>query len=451
VLRRAGERAPSSRVTSAAEASRLAADAYIFGYPLVLMDVTRHVATSTMQPALGRAPTNCFAHMRSLPDASYTDIVSPNADMLYSVAWLDLREQPMVLGLPEMGARYYLMQLLDGWTNVFADPGTRTTGGEPREFAIVGPDWREPVPPTLAVIRAPTNMVWLIGRTQTDGPHDYTNVHAAQDKYLLTPLSEWGTAYQPPIGDPHRGVDRDTPPAEQVARMDAITFFGCLNVLMQTNPPAPNDRRALARFELLGIRPGPPLAEDGLHPALGAGISAGRTQLLELSHRHVVGHVVNGWEFTPRDVGRYGTNYLLRAAIAMIGLGANLREDAIYSRAILDEGGQVLTGAKRYTITFPYGGLPPVSAFWSISLYNEERTFVENPLHRYAIGDRDGLTMNSDGSLTIYVQKESPGQAREGNWLPTAADSFNLIMRLYWPSASILEGRWTPPPVCRVG
>jgi len=160
---------------------------------------------------------------------------------------------------------------------------------------------------------------------------------------------------------------------------------------------------------------------------------------------------VNGWEFTPRDVGRYGTNYLLRAAIAMIGLGANLREDAIYSRAILDEGGQVLTGARRYTITFPYGGLPPVSAFWSISLYNEERTFVENPLHRYAIGDRDGLTMNSDGSLTIYVQKESPGQAREGNWLPTAADSFNLIMRLYWPSASILEGRWTPPPVCRVG
>ena len=156
MLRKAGERAASSRVTSAAEASRLAADAYVFGYPLVLMDVTRYIATSTMQPALGRAPTNCFAHMRSLPDASFTDIVSPNADMLYSVAWLDLREQPMVLGLPEMGARYYLMQLLDAWTNVFADPGTRTTGGEPREFAIVGPEWREPMPPTLAVIRSPT-------------------------------------------------------------------------------------------------------------------------------------------------------------------------------------------------------------------------------------------------------------------------------------------------------
>lgn len=450
MLRRAGERA-ASRVTSAAEASRLAADAYVFGYPLVLMDVTRHVATSTMQPALGRAPTNCFAHMRSLPDASYTDIVSPNADMLYSVAWLDLCDQPMVLALPEMGARYYLMQLLDAWTNVFADPGTRTNAGEPREFAIVGPDWREPIPPTLAVIRAPTNMVWLIGRTQTDGPRDYTSVHAAQDKYLLTPLSEWGTAYQPPIGG--RGtadVDRHTPPAEQVARMDATTFFGCLNVLMQTNPPSLGDARTLARFERLGIRPGAPLGADGRQPVLEAGAEAARVRLLELAERNVVGHVVNGWEFTPREVGRYGTNYLLRAAMAMVGIGANLREDAIYSRAIVDEGGQALTGATRYTITFPYAGLPPVRAFWSITLYNPSRAFVENPIRRYAIGDRDNLTMNADGSLTIYVQHESPGQTSEGNWLPAPADAFNLVMRLYWPSASILDGRWTPPPVCRV-
>jgi hypothetical protein len=449
VLRRTGERTASSRAPSAGEVSRLAADAYIFGYPLVLMDVTRHVATSTMQPALGRAPTNTFAHMRSLPDASYTDVVSPNADALYSVAWLDLREQPMVLGLPEMGGRYYLMQMLDGWTNVFADPGTRTLGGESREFAIVGPDWREPLPPTLAVIRAPTNMVWIIGRTQTDGHRDYIAVHAAQDKYLLTPLSEWGTGYQPPIlATDTAGIDLHTPPAEQVAGMDAATFFGCLNVLMQTNPPAAIDARALRRFERLGIRPGPPAA-DNLHSSLGPGMSAGRTRLLEIAHGHIVGHVVNGWEFAPREIGRYGTNYLLRAAVAMVGLGANLREDAIYPRAIVDELGQPLSGAQRYTITFPYGGLPPVSAFWSITLYNAQRTFVENPIHRYAIGDRDDLTMNSDGSLTIYVQHESPGQAREGNWLPAPADAFNLIMRLYWPSASILEGRWTPPPVRR--
>ena len=450
MLRRPGERTSSSRVTSTGETSRLAADAYIFGYPLVLMDVTRHVATSTMQPALGRAPANTFAHMRSLPDASYTDVVSPNADTLYSVAWLDLRDQPMVLSLPEMGARYYLMQMLDAWTNVFADPGTRTLGGEPKEFAIVGPDWREPLPPTLAVIRAPTNMVWLIGRTQTDGQQDYVAVHTAQDKYLLTPLSEWGTAYQPPIrGMDTSGIDLHTPPADQVAHMDATTFFGCVNVLMQGNPPAPNDSRALSRFEVLGIRPGPPAVEH-FHPSLGAGMSAGRTRLLEISHGHIVGHVVNGWEFAPREIGRYGTNYLLRAAVAMVGLGANLREDAIYPRAIVDELGQPLTGANRYTITFPYGGLPPVNAFWSITLYNAQRTFAENHIHRYAIGDRDDLMMNSDGSLTIHVQHESPGHSREGNWLPAPSDAFNLIMRLYWPSASVLEGRWTPPPVRRL-
>jgi hypothetical protein len=414
------------------------------------MELTRQAAVATAWAGVAHAPMNAFSHMRTLPDATFTDVASPNLDTLYSTAWLDLNDQPMVLRVPVMGHRYYLMQLLDAWTNVFANPGTRTTGPDGGQFVIFGPHWRGPLPSELIELPAPTNLVWLLGRTQTNGRSDCVAVHEIQDKYLLTPLSNWPTPYQTAVTAPTGSLRAAMTPVERVATMDAHAFFGCLNTLMESNPPSAADARAVERFSQLGVLPGAPLFDNDVYPALGAGISTGRTRIMEHA-RGPLGTVINGWEFLPRTVGRYGTNYLLRAVIARMNLGANLPEDAVYAHAVEDVSGKPLHGQHRYAITFPNGGAPPVRAFWSITMYNASQGFVTNPIDRYVVGDRDDLVKGADGTLTLYVQHESPGAGREPNWLPAPADSFNLAMRLYWPAKRVLDGSWLPPAIQRVG
>ena len=208
--RAADDKAPAQLTED--QAAKVAEDAYIFGYPLVLMDVTKAVSTAVPKPEGTKAPINQFAHVRAFPDATYTDIVSPNADTLYSLAWLDLAKEPMVLSVPDVGKRFYLMQIMDDWTNVFASPGTRTTGGGKGDFAIVGPQWTGKLPEGVKELKSPTNMVWIVGRTQTNGKDDYPAVRAIQDQYKLTPLSAWGKDYTPPGDVPvAKGVDAKTP------------------------------------------------------------------------------------------------------------------------------------------------------------------------------------------------------------------------------------------------
>jgi hypothetical protein len=431
----------------------VATDAYIYGYPLVLMDLTRQVLTNVPSPVDKAAPVNQIGNMRKFPEPTDTAVVSPNADTLYSFSFLDLAREPMVLSVPETGKRYYLMQMLDAWTNVFAAPGTRTTGNGQCDFAIVGPSSKGTLPENLKVIRAPTSLVWIIGRTQTNGKEDYAAVNAIQDKYKLRPLSAFGkvtTAAARPAVDP--SIDMKTPPVQQVAQMDANTFFLRLNILMKDNPPVAADSDDLKRFAPLGIAPGKPFDLKSLDPAIAKSLKEGvRSGLAKIvaEAKKTHGEVLNGWEFMA-DVGRYGTNYLWRAVVALVGLGANLPEDAVYPRATKDAGGQPLTGANEYVIRFGKGQLPPVGAFWSITLYNSKQFFVPNPINRYAIGDRDELKFDDDGSLTIYVQNESPGKDKESNWLPAPKDSFNLFMRLYWPKKEILEGKWRPPEIERL-
>lgn len=430
------------------------ADAYLFGYPLMIADVTREVATNV--PKAGgtmKAPVNQMNHMRAFPDYKFTDVVSPNADTLYSSAWLDLSKEPMVLSVPAMGKRYYLMMLMDAWTNVFAAPGSRTTGTDKGAFAIVGPRWSGTLPTGVTEIKAPTNMVWLVGRTQTNGPSDYKSVHAIQDKYQLVPLSAWGKPYSPPDNvEVMPNVDMTTAPPEQVAKMDAATFFGRLNALMETNPPTAADAPAMKRFAAIGIAPGMSFDTSSFDPAVTAaldeGMRAGRAKLLEEAKKPH-GTINNNWVVLPANTANFGTDYTFRAVVALVGLGANLPADAIYPRAVTDADGQALSGASRYVIRFPKGQLPPVKGFWSITAYNAKQNFVQNPINRYAIGDRDKLKTDPDGSLTIYVQKNSPGKDKESNWLPVPADSFNLFMRLYWPEQSIVDGTWKMPPVQR--
>jgi hypothetical protein len=414
------------------------------------MDATRRLMTAVTKSNGSRAPMNHFAHRRQFPDAKFTTVVSPNADTLYSVAWLDLAPEPIVLSLPPMADRYYVMQLLDAWTNVFASLGQRTTGSAGVNVAIVGPWWSGTLPPDVKEVRAPTNLVWVIGRTETHGKRDYPAVQAVQDRYKLTGLSSWGTETIE-LGNVHvdPAAETETTPVEQVARMGAASFFDRLNVLMASNPPRVADAEAVARFASIGVAPGLTLTVQGAGHWLDAGASVAHDRLIAAAGRQL-GERVNSWDLPPRNIGRYGTDYLLRAAVALIGLGANLPEDAMYPHATRDADGQSLTGANKYFVRFPKGSLPPVRGFWSITMYDAQQRFVDNVIDRYAIADRDNLTFGKDGSLTLYIQHESPGIAHTSNWLPAPEGSFNLIMRLYWPARAILDGVWKPPAVERV-
>lgn len=432
----------------------LAVDAYVYGYPLVLMDVTREVGTATPNVDDDRlmAPVNQFAHARQFPDHTFTQVVSPNADTLYSVARLDLSKEPMILSVPEMGSRYYLMQLLDAWTNVFGAPGTRTSGSHKADFAIVGPDWTGKLPTGVREIKSPTNFVTIGGRTQTNGKQDYAAVHAMQQKYKLTPLSAWGKPYMAPINVPvKQGVDAKTPPVEQTRKMGARSFFSRLAALLKSNPPASADAAAVERFKGIGLERGIAFEQRNLNPSfleeLEAGVRDAQQKITDEAKKPHGKHL-NGWEFMP-NVGRYGTDYLWRAVVALIGLGANLPEDAIYPRATADSDGQPLSGADQYFMRFAPGELPPVGAFWSVTLYNDRQFLVENPINRYAIGDRDKLTLDRDGALSLYIQNQSPGKDLESNWLPAPQGAFNLFMRLYWPKKEVIEGTWKPPKIER--
>ncbi len=433
------------------EIAATAEEGYLFGYPLVLMDVSRRVMTAVSEPDEFRAPMGQFNVSQRFPDASFTDVVSPNVDTLYSSAWIDLGEGPMILSLPDTGDRYYVIEMLDAWTNVFASAGTRTTGHRAGHFALLGPGWKGSLPAGVQAIRSPTALVWIVGRTKTDGPSDYAAVVSLKSKYALTPLSQWETGYTPPPSVPiDTSVDRTTPPAAQVADLSATKFFARLAQLMEHNPPAPADAAIIERLAKVRVRPGADFNGGQFDPrfaqAIERGVARGRTHLIGGAHEPV-GRMVNGWDVMTTGLGRYGTDYGRRAVVALVGLGANLPEDAVYPHATSDAKDEPLTGRSRYRIHFGKDELPPVDAFWSITLYDPEQHFADNPLHRYALGNRDDLRFGPDGSLDIYVQHDSPGDALASNWLPAPEDDFNLLMRLYQPRREVLDGSWKPPPV----
>ena len=436
------------------EAEAIATLAYGYGFPLVLMDVSREVMTAVPSVEAQKAPINQFTHILEFPDDTYRDVVSPNVDTLYSLAWLDLAAEPIVLRVPDLGDRYYLMQVCDAWTNVFAAPGTRTTGNRAGAFALVGPDWRGTLPPDVQKIASPTNLAWIIGRTYTAGKADYATVNAIQRQYELVPLAAWGRPYTPPARVPVApGVDAKTPPVVQVSKdMSAGVFLDRLAQLMGRNPPAPEDEPMISRLRRIGVAPGAPFAFDRLPPrlktAIERGVAAGRARLAESVKGFSEDKGTIGWR-VERGLGRYGTDYALRAFVAIVGVGSNLAEDAIYPVTRKDADGATLTGANRYRLHFEADELPPVDAFWSVTMYSTQQFLVTNPIGRYAIGDRDPLKYNADGSLDLYLQNADPGPDKRANWLPAPPDGFSLVMRLYSPKQALLDGSWSPPPVVR--
>jgi hypothetical protein len=437
------------------DALDIGTEAYIFGYPLVTMEMTRRVMTNVETPDGAHAPMGQFANVREYPDATFHDVPTPNADTLYSVAWLDLTREPYIFNVPDSHDRYYLMPMLDGWTDVFQVPGKRTTGTKAQKYAITGPGWRGTLPPGVTEYKSPTNMVWIIGRTYCTGtPTDYQEVHAFQDQLSLVPLSSYGKPYTPAPGRVDPAIDMRTPVRDQVRRMGAVEYFGLLAELMKDNPPAAADAPIVARMAKIGIVPGQAFDISRLDPVVAASLEdVPKTALARIAvQRRTAGRHMDGWS-VPQVVGVYGTDYLQRAAIAAFGLGANRLEDAVYSFSDTDAQGKPYNGAHRYVLHFRKGELPPVNAFWSLTMYNDQLFFVDNPLNRYTLSQRNNLKFNRDGSLDLYLQAENPGPAKADNWLPAPKDTFVLALRLYWPKESpptILDGSWQPPAVTKV-
>ena len=451
-----------AQAISAEEAKSIGIDAYVYFYPLVTMDVTRRQLTNA-EPGKGiGAPPNVFANIPAFPSADMRAVVRPNFDTLYSSGYLDMTKEPVVVSAPDTNGRYYLLPMLDMWSDVFAAPGSRTTGTKAGHFLIVPPGWRPDLrdkvveefklPKDIQRIDAPTPYVWVIGRTKTDGPADYDAVHKIQAGYTITPLSQWGQAPKaaPFKADP--AVDMKTPPKVQVDTMPAARYFAYAAELMKLHPPHITDQPIIARMKRIGIEPGKDFDPSRLDPAIAKALDGvpETAQKLMVWKVPTLARVVNNWSMNTDTMGVYGNYYLKRAIVAQVGLGANLPEDAIYPLNLADEAGRALDGTNRYTLSFGKGTAPPVDAFWSVTLYDSEGFQVANGLDRFAVSSWMPFHYDSDGSLTLYFQNESPGKDREANWLPAPKGPFNLTMRLYGPRSEALTGRWNPPPVVKV-
>jgi hypothetical protein len=440
------------------EAKELGMAAYEYAYPLVTMELVRRVSTNVAAPEGSKAPMGQFAKLRGYPAVDDHTVTAPNADTLYTVIWLDVSKEPWIISAPDMKDRFYLLPILDGWTSVFADPGKRTTGTGAQKFAITGPGWSGTLPAGVTEYKSATNMIWLLGRIYCTGtPDDYKAVHAIQDQMTAVPLSAYGGgAYAAPAGTVDPGIDMKTGIRDQVHAMDAATYFKLFAELLKSNPPTAEDAPMVAKLAKIGIVPGQDFDASKLDPVVAKGLA----EAPKPTQEKIMGYLkesiltrdakaIDGWFFSTKT-GLYGTNYLMRALITAIGLGANRPQDAVYPTS---EGPTLLktySGANKYVLHFNKGELPPVDGFWSLTMYDGEYFFVPNPINRYTVSQRNKFQVNADGSIDLYIQNDSPGKAKEQNWLPAPKDKFILMMRLYWPKEtppSILDGSWKIPGV----
>ena len=441
------------------EARGIAIDAYVYGYSLVTTEVTRVQMSNVPKLDGFTGPMGQFVNVKRYPPADYRGVSAPNADTLYSLTWLDLAE-PMVFSHPDMGKRFYLFEMADLWMTVFDTPGSRTQGGAATNFLLTGPGWKGDVPAGMKHIPVTTRFMVILGRTYADGTEqDYEAVNALQAQYKITPLSSWGKPYTyeaPPV-NPSPGFSMTDKPQQAILNLGAGGYFDLMAKLMGgAAPPAPADAPMLAQMAKIGIVPGQPFEMSKLDPAVQAVLKDIPKQALEKieANRNAMGTVVDGWVVS-KGLGVYGTDYMKRAVVAAFGWPANRQKDAVYPYTEVDSAGNKLTGANKYTLTFPKDQTPPVNGFWSITMYEIDGGwwFVPNPLNKFTVSPRNNLKYNDDGSVTLYFQNESPGKDKENNWLPAPKGPFIAMLRMYGPkpdSPSILDGTWKPPAVVKV-
>ncbi|MFE7192262.1 DUF1254 domain-containing protein [Kitasatospora sp. NPDC057541] len=432
-----------------------ATDLYVFGYALIMMELTRRLQTNTEQVNATQAPVNQFCQHTTLPTPESKDVVRPNVDTLYTQAWLDLSAEPIVLEVPVMDeGRYWLMQLMDAWSNTVADPSSidpvaapvldQAQDAEVYAYALTGPDWKGELAEGLQQLPMPTNTVWLIGRIELDNDSDQEvqTVVGYQDQMRLLPLSAWPDSggYVPPSGsyDPDLSTD---PPSELITRLSGPEFFDELSALLNRTPLNPPDDRTSALLAELGVHP---YDQDRL-PGREV-LDLAKAEGLELIKHHQGPTPVNGWTFFTTGIGTYGTDYLQRAYVATIGLGANLPKDALYptaSASASDESGTQIA----YTLTFPAGQLPPVDAFWSLTAYDADSYLVANDAGIYAVGHFAVPQTGPDGATTLYIQAAPPADTdlQSANWLPIpTSGKFTVTLRLYAPVTGDIPADWPP-------
>jgi hypothetical protein len=459
-----------------------AVQAYIYGYPLMMFGMTTRIGTTVSNPndRLGGAPLNQFGKEPQLPDATFTAVVLPSTTTLYASSFLNLQQEPMILRIPDMQGRFWLMQMLDGWTEVSTkSPGTRQ-GSKPGEYALVGPDYTGgPIQGVQDVIRMPTNLMWIIGRIYTTGPKDVPNVVSNIYPGLqLVPLSQRSnTNYQAPANLPLQPLaDLITPPVNQVAGMDACAFFGGFEAMLRYNLPIPGqDDPIVEKLHRLGLDTIDP--NTNMLTAFDCTSMANAGQLATLQQAVVVARTFlqkaptppptkTFWFMQTSVIGEFKDNYLLRAVVAEQALGANNPQDAVYGYTQKDGRGRNLNGNNNYKIHFGVpgtdGGIPPVTTgspggFWSVTIYDSNGKLVPSPdpnVNYNAIGgmkvqDHTGC-FNSDNSIDLYLQPDPPaGGVAYCNWLPTpkSNDPYIVFLRMYWPTDTILNGGWIPPRI----
>ena len=441
---------------SVVEAVSLATEAYIYGYPLVTFDMVRRQQTNVATPDAERAPMGQMIKMRSYPAVDNHCCAAPNADTLYTMVWLDVSREPWIFSIPDMGDRYYIMPLLDGYSEVFHVASSRTTGGKAQTYGITGPGWTGVLPQGVTEAKSPTAMVWVLGRIYSTGtPEDYKAVHALQDQFSVVPLSAYGKPYTPLPGVVEAKFDMKRAVRKQVNALDVNTYFKYLSTLMKTNPPTAQDAPMVARMAKIGLVPGQDFDASTLGFLDRESIRlVPKLALLEMGLHLKKQKTTNGWLYFTQGVGNFGTDYLLRGMANLLGPGWNRPQDAVYPLSQKDGNGNEYNGAKqKYVIRFEKGQMPPAEAFWSLTMYDKDFFFVPNPINRYDLAGRDRFVTNPDGSVDLYVQAASPGKDKEANWLPAPKEKFNLVLRIYSPRGtppSMLDGTWTPPPVKRV-
>ena len=422
----------------------LGAEAYVFGYPLVIMDVTRARAHQNL------GPENELHRVRQFPDAQFKSVVRPNVDTLYTSAFIDMAQGPWVFEMAPNSVRYELMPFMDAWTNVFASPGTRTTGTGGGVFLLAGPGWNGPTPEGMQLLRSPTRMVWLIGRTQTNGTSDFPVVHRLQDGLKLHRLGAAPVPLATPADQGRSPLAPDLAPLATMKAMGTLAFFERLSALMVDNPPAAADGPMVMKLARIGLVAGQP-PQWGWLDRLGVGVGRWIADFKLAQELDKLSDPKRGWSTPPAVLGQYGTYYNIRAGVAIIGLGANLPADATYPITRGDANGQSLNGKHRYKLHFKPGSLPPVNAFWSLTAYGADDYLIDNPLQRFALGDRDPLVYNPDGSLDLWIQSKQPTGQPLSNWLPVKPDqAFSLNARLYWPKPSAVNAAWRMPAVERL-
>jgi hypothetical protein len=436
-----------------AEARAIAKEAYIYGYPMVDGYRIQYAYCVDRENPEFKAPWNQLRNIPRVFTPEDKAVQTPNSDTPYSMVGLDLRAEPMVLTVPPIAkGRYFSIQLIDEYTHNFAYIGSRATGNDGGSFLIAGPGWKGRTPKGVKqVIRSETELVLAVYRTQLFNPGDLENVKKVQAGYSAQPLSAF-LGQPAPKAAPAIDFIKPLTPATQKTSPE---FFDILNFILQFCPTVPSEKDLMARFARIGVGAGKTFDAEKLSPEMKTAIAQGMTDawadFAGLKKRFDAGEVTSGDAFGTRE--HLKNNYLYRMAAAVLGIYGNSAQEAMYPMYGVDADGQKLDGANRYTLRFAPGQLPPVNAFWSLTMYEMPASLlVANPLNRYLINSPmlPQLKKDADGGLTLLIQNESPGADREANWLPAPKGPFFMAMRLYWPKAEAIEGKWTAPPVVKV-